>query len=152
MKLFRFIFLIFISVFVTSCRTTYITSAQSDYENRFRGATHNQIVSALGAPNRQTSDGNGGTILIYESTSAQSIATATNINYFNKTYTPGVNTTYHTSYVHFYIDSKSKCYRVKTNRTKQYSKFSTGKTIGCVLGFTLPILTGVILGLTVGRQ
>ena len=69
------------------------------------------------------SDGAGGTILIYErtttSTTSDSQAAAYNVNYYNKTYTPGVHsnstTTQNTSYVHLFIDKDGVCYNVRSN-------------------------------------
>lgn len=118
-----------------SCTTTRIVSKQNDYTQSYVGATHQQIVSNLGAPDRQTSDGNGGTILIYEKTtvvsSSQSVATKEFMTL--NSYTPGNRTvtssTANTSYVHFFIDNEGKCYQVKTNHAKAVKKFSAAKTI-----------------------
>ena len=112
----------------TSCTVTRTSqvSMLSEYTNMFVGKSHKEIVSALGAPDRQTTDGGGGTILIYEQTTttstSNSVAAAYNVNYFTKTYTPGVNTSTststNTSFVHIYIDDSGTCYNVKTNHTK----------------------------------
>lgn len=137
---------IMITLLSISCTTTKYASLQQDYYNAMAGKTHNQIVSALGAPDRQTSDGQGGTILIYEEHSQQSIATAHNVNYYSGTYTPGVNTTTHTDYIHVYINSSGKCYNVKTNHIKSWQEQSTGKTVGLILGITLPLIGVGIAG------
>lgn len=126
-----------LSCMLTSCTTksyTYMTSVPvsklSDYTTEYVGKPHNYIVSSLGAPDRQTSDGAGGTILIYEETtvtstsSSNSVAAAYNVNYFNKTYTPGTATTTqsvqsaNTSYIHLFVNSEGVCYNVKTNHQK----------------------------------
>lgn len=87
------------------------------------GQTHNQIVTSLGAPQRELPDGNGGTILIYENTTtrtiSQSVATAYNINFFTRTYTPGMETqskqVTNTDYIQYFVNSNNVCYEVKTN-------------------------------------
>lgn len=126
-----------VSCFLTSCTTKSFTYTQSvpvsklsDYTTEYVGKPHNYIVSSLGAPDRQTSDGAGGTILIYEETtvtstsSSNSVAAAYNVNYFNKTYTPGTATTTqsvqsaNTSYIHLFVNSEGVCYNVKTNHQK----------------------------------
>lgn len=128
------------------------------------GATHNQIVTELGAPQRQVSDGNGGTILIYENTTtttvSNSLRTAYNVNILTGTYTPGVSTTSQqsssTDYVQFFINQNSVCYDVKTNipMTHQQAgntvrKTSFLKTYFCVLGGVslAAIAAGLIFGL-----
>lgn len=119
---------------ITSCTTTYFVSMQPEISKSMVGMSHQAIVSRMGAPDRQTTDGAGGTILIYEDTSSQSIATAHNVNYYTGTYTPGVRTTSHTDYIHIYINSQGKCYKVKTNLTRLESKPAPGKTVFAILG------------------
>lgn len=112
-----------------SCGTpyrTYAVSKETDYQKAFIGASHNEIVSAFGAPDRQTSDGAGGTILIYEetttTTTSDSYSAAYNVNYVNNTYTPGTytnsSTTQNTSYIHLFIDKDGVCYNVKSNHQR----------------------------------
>lgn len=126
------------------------------------GQTHNQIVTSMGAPQRTEADGTGGSILIYENTTttsvSNSIATAYNINYYKKTYTPGAQTTSqvssHTDYVQFFVNSNNVCYEVKSNipmkhtenRTVDgpYRKLHKGRTIWWWLGF--PATLGVVIG------
>jgi hypothetical protein len=142
--------LLIASSMFTSCRTYYSVSKASDYTNAYVGKSHNDIVYALGAPDRQTSDGSGGTILIYEDFTTQSVATAHNVNYYTGTYTPGARSTTHTDYAHFYIGSNGKCYNVKTNHTKTVSKFAPGKTIFLGLGCALPVIS-LLVGLLAGN-
>lgn len=116
---------------ISSVPTTSYVSMEEDYAKAFVGSHHNVIVSSLGAPDRQTSDGAGGTILIYEkvtttsSSNSNSIATAYNVNYYSKTYTPGAQTntntvtTQNTSYIHVFIGADGVCYGVKTNHQKK---------------------------------
>ena len=162
-----FAIIMIVSCLITSC-TVYKTSRVSmlsDYTTEFVGKPHNHIVATLGAPDRQTSDGAGGTILIYEKTTmtstsnSNSVAAAYNVNYLSKTYTPGTrtststSTTEHTSYIHLFIDKDGECYAVKTNHekdvtqvdekaTKRVKKFWKiyGITLGSVLGASLALI------------
>lgn len=156
---------------LSSCYTTttglHSVSYEVDDFPAFRkqciGQSYNQIVTALGAPQRQSPDGNGGNILIYENSTttsiSNSIAKAYNVNYFTRTYTPGVETSTQqittTDYVHYFVDSNNVCYEVKTNipmkhtQTKkvdgEYKKFSWGKSIGLYAGITTVIGALVVL-------
>ena len=128
------------------------------------GQTHNQIVTKLGAPQRQVSDGAGGSILIYENTTtstiSNSLSSAYNINFFTRTYTPGMQTTTqqitNTDYVHYFVNADNICYEVKTNipmtHTEQsapyeykYKKVQWGKTFGLLFGVPIGII-GTTLG------
>ena len=149
----------FMSCLFMSCTVTrtYTVSKENDYQKAFVGASHNEIVSAFGAPDRQTSDGAGGTILIYEKTTTQttsdSRATAYNVNYYNRTYTPGVHsnstTTQNTSYVHIFIDQDGVCYNVKTNHQKRVTEIdeaatAKNKKMWKILGITYGSILGTM--------
>lgn len=125
-----------------SCRTSYTASMQSDYVTRYVGQSHNYIVQSWGAPTRQTSDGNGGTILIYEKSFQNTEATNT---YHGAYYTPSATTTTYTSYAQFFINRNGQCYDVKTNHEKEWSEFSLGKTLGLVLGIGVPVITLAVI-------
>lgn len=160
----------------SSCYTTktglhseeFIVNDFPKFRKQCIGQTYNQIVTKLGAPQRREPDGTGGNILIYENTTTTSIsnavATAYNVNYFTRTYTPGVATSTQqvsqTDYVHYFVNSDNVCYEVKTNipmtRTEtrtvdgKYKKISWGKTLWWCIGFpaSLGTVLGVILGLS----
>lgn len=163
-----------IACLFTSCMsyvpTTSYVSMEEDYAKAFVGSHHNVIVSSLGAPDRQTSDGAGGTILIYEkvtttsNSNSNSIATAYNVNYYSKTYTPGAQTntntvtTQNTSYIHVFIGADGVCYGVKTNHEKEVVdekavehnekalKKNVGWTVGVLFGLiALPALVAVVI-------
>lgn len=143
----------------TSCTVTRTSqvSMLSEYTNMFVGKSHKEIVSALGAPDRQTTDGGGGTILIYEQTTttstSNSVAAAYDVNYVTKTYTPGVNTSTsistNTSFVHIYIDDSGTCYNVKTNHTKYVTEVDEKATAKAKKGWKIFGITyGSLLGLS----
>ncbi len=161
-------FVVFVALTMTSCFTTK-TGVRTDKIMvddfpRFRenciGQTHNQIVTQLGAPQRESSDGAGGTILIYENTTtttiSNSLASAYNINVIARTYTPGVNTTTeqttNTDYIHYFINSDHVCYEVKTNipmRREEESEPYEYKYKEMHLGKTMAVVLGPLVGLAV---
>lgn len=149
---------------LSSCKSTYTEWYTVDDFPAFRkqciGTTHNQIVTKLGAPQRQVSDGNGGTILIYENTTtttvSNSIATAYNVNVFSRTYTPGLTTASqqitNTDYVQYFVNSNNVCYDVKTNipmthkkQGNSYRSVNPVKTFFFVCGVTLATICGMML-------
>ena len=157
--LFKLAVVMFMSCLFMSCTVTrtYTVSKENDYQKAFVGASHNEIVSAFGAPDRQTSDGAGGTILIYERTTTRttsdSQATAYNVNYYNRTYTPGVHsnstTTQNTSYVHIFVDQDGVCYNVKTNHQKYVTEIdeaatAKNKKIWKIMGITYGSIFGAM--------
>lgn len=116
----------------TSCFTKSVVVEKTDivtvddfptFREQSIGLTHNQIVTKLGAPQRELSDGGGGKILIYENTTTKTVsntlASAYNVNYITKTYTPGAQTTStvstNTEYLQYFVNADGICYEVKTN-------------------------------------
>ncbi len=148
-------FLVLCGVLLSSCSHVYQVSLKADLLKQFVGKKYNDIVRELGAPNRQMPDGSGGNILIYEETTQQSVATAHNINYMNRTYTPGMTTTSHTSYVQFYVDRNNTCYDVNTNKTKTVvEKNPKSKKVGIIVGSILGALVvgGFAVGIALGGE
>ena len=153
-SLFKIVIFMFTACLFTSCTVsrTYEVSKISEYTNLFVGKSHNQIVTSLGAPDRQVSDGANGTILIYEQTtiSSNSVQTAYNVNYYTNTYTPGVytNTYAKTSYLHLYISPNGICYKVNTNHKKYVTEVdeeatAKSKKTAKIMGITLGCLSVV---------
>ena len=114
-RLVPLIFLL-VAVLLSSCSTTNYVSLESRYKSHFIGMSHHSIVTELGAPTRETTDGLDGTILIYESTSQKT-------EYSEKDYlfytVPTATTTTHTDYIHLFIDSQGTCYDVKSNEIQE---------------------------------
>lgn len=109
--------------------TTQTVSMHAEYANIYVGRTYNEILLALGAPDRETSDGADGNILIYEETVAYTVTKATkeNVNTYSGTYVPGSRsqTTTSSSYLHLFINKDRICYNLKTNHTKVVSTKSS---------------------------
>ena len=102
----------------TQSKVQYI-SCYDEYCQRYIGKSHKQLISDLGAPNRETSDGDGGTIIIYETISEHhNLNFDANTNIEGIAYTRGdiIGTTNSSvSFLHLYIDSEGVCYNVATN-------------------------------------
>ena len=82
---------------MTSCYVTNYVPLQDDYNQAYKGHSANEIITQYGAPDRQTDDGAGGRILIYEESSSM---------------------TTKTTYLQFYVNKDNVCYGVKTNLEK----------------------------------
>ena len=100
---------------LSSCATqskVHYISCYDEYCQRYIGKSHKQLISDLGAPNRKTSDGDGGTIIIYETVTQHhnliSLGDSGRITSGNTT----------SSFLHLYIDAKGECYNVDTNHTR----------------------------------
>lgn len=136
-----FTIVLIVSCMLTSCYSTRVVSKASDYTTAFVGKPHSYIVTQWGAPDRQVSDGAGGTILIYETitTTSNSVAAAYNVNYYSKTYTPGTHTStsQSRSYVELFINKDAVCYNVKTNHTKVVEEKWSKKKIAAAWGWSL---------------
>lgn len=113
MKKFLAILLI-TATLLSSCATqskVHYISCYDEYCQRYIGKSHKQLISDLGAPNRETSDGDGGTIIIYEKITEHHNLSSTG-DY--GLYTSGT-TKSTVSFLHLYINSDGVCYNVATN-------------------------------------
>lgn len=91
------------------------------------------IISFLGPPTKEVSDGGDGLILVYERNgqSSSTVATAER----NQTY---YNTVYNDKYTWIYLDSNGFCTHVKTNEVyKLVKEYDSGMTTGVVAGSVL---------------
>ncbi len=103
---------------MTSCYTyTYTTVDPTlELQEAWVGKTYNEIVRTYGAPNRTTPDGTGGSILIYEKTTALTEAGYTNVNVLSGKGTPATRTTTSTSSIQFFVDANNSCYDARTTQ------------------------------------
>lgn len=134
--------------FFTSCTTYKYTtiSKEKEYKEAYVGKTHNQIVTTLGAPDKQFSDGAEGCIIIYENSVFNS-----NINTYKGS---GSATTIESKdYIQFFINKSGICYEVKTNIKETIQEIdeveSKNNTLG-VIAFTLSCAAVVITLLFIG--
>ena len=117
------------ALFTTSCRTTYNVSLQPELENLLVGRTYAEIVDAFGAPDRTTPDGRGGQIIVYEDVR---LRTDGSVNPWTRSISLATESS--KGFMHMYLTDSDVCYQVRTNREKEVSEFSKGKTIGLIAG------------------
>lgn len=116
-----------------------MVSLQPELEQVFVGKTYADIIESMGPPERTTPDGKDGNILIYEQTI---LVTESNVNFWG-THVDSVTQSEKGGYIHLYINPSNRCYMVKTNREREESEYSKGKTITLLAG----IGTGFLLSL-----
>ena len=100
------------------------------YNETYRGCSHADIVKVFGAPDRETSDGADGYILVYE--------TFHNSSYVDR-FGYIENNTYK-RYIQFFMSADGICYNVRTNRNAPGNYSSAYSTIAAT--------TGIIAGIT----
>ena len=82
-------------------------SASDYYTQQYYGVPRADIVASLGAPARETSDGKGGTIMVYERYYSYSTRDVWGYPYRDVDM----------HYRQFFMDREDKCYRVMTNES-----------------------------------
>ena len=126
------IVVVILSLFTSCTAYKYTTiSKEEEYKKEYVGKSHNQIVTTLGAPDKQFSDGAEGVIIIYENSVFNS-----NINTYKGS---GSATTIESKgYIQFFINKSGICYDVKTNHTETIEEIdeeaSKNKTMAGVVG------------------
>lgn len=113
------LFILACSFLFTSCYTTQYVSLQDDYNAKLNGKSHSEIIELLGPPDRTTSDGNGGEILIYEVKNQKG-------HYGSNS----INLTETKKQTNIFIGEDRICYNVKTDDKKPEQVFSLPQTIG----------------------
>lgn len=102
---------------MTSCYVTNYVPLQDDYNQAYKGHSANEIITQYGAPDRQTDDGAGGRILIYEKITYNNNASSS-YNPYSGGYDASSSMTTNTTYLQFYVNKDNVCYGVKTNLEK----------------------------------
>ncbi|MBR3567627.1 MAG: hypothetical protein IKN94_05080 [Salinivirgaceae bacterium] len=110
------------SILCMSCHTTHYVSLQDDYNAKLNGKSHAEIIELLGPPDRTTSDGKGGEILIYEVKSQIGASAKTK-------YTNSINLTETKKQTNVFVDENKICYNVTTDDVKAERVFDKKKTI-----------------------
>ena len=125
--------LLICSMLLTSCAPTHKVSLRDEFVKQYVGLSHNEIIRILGAPSRETQDGLGGIILVYEDLIIKSQGGSFRTKYYSGTdVTSGVNKLY----TNLCLDANGICYDVLTNRTmsvKEENKAVIFTAIICVL-------------------
>ncbi len=137
---------------MTSCYTIQpVLLSSQELKDRFVGKTEKEIKQMMGPPTRETSDGDDGTILIYES-SAGSTTKVKTTKVTDNYYITRSNTTNQENYSWFYMDSKGKCTYVKSNcLTKQERAYNETLSFLAAFSSTL-VIGGTIAWIALSRR
>lgn len=124
---------------MTSCYTTQLVPVSDQEINEiWRGQTKKNIIYKFGPPTKETSDGDNGTILVYEYNLGSNTTTKTTYNQYDNTKREQSNTNYVNEYAWFYLNSEDVCVRVKNNHFKKQERtYNQGATIGVVMSSVL---------------
>ena len=134
----HFILLLSALALLTACGSTRQVSS-TDGALRWRGRTTGDILVAMGDPDRIDPDGEGGSILVYESAP----------DYDSPDYdilAPEASVRPR-RYAYFYLDNEGVCYRVDTNRNLPAPSYRHGVSVGfwVDLLWYLPLITVLVL-------
>ena len=128
---------------MTSCMTTqWVKVSDEEISEIWQGQTKKDIICKFGPPTRETSDGDDGSIIIYEYNLGSSSTTTTRYNEYTNTKNEITNTNYATEYVWFFLNSEDICVGAKNNHLikEEQTKLSAGT-------MTLSVLTAILLGI-----
>jgi hypothetical protein len=95
---------------------------QDDYNAQYNGKTHAELIELFGPPDRTTSNGKGGEVLIYEAKSQQG-------GYSESS----VSLTEFKKQTCFFVDENKVCYNVTTDDVKEERVYSKSLTIAGLL-------------------
>ncbi len=105
---------------MTSCYTTRLVPVgNQEITEIWRGQTKKDIIYKFGPPTRETSDGEDGSILVYEYNLGSNTTTRTTYNQYDNTKREQSSTNYVNEYVWFYLNSDDVCVGVKNNHFKK---------------------------------
>ena len=119
-------------------RNRYV-SAETKYNEEWRGRSHADIVLAFGAPDREVSNGADGYILVYEKIT-QDVRVSEDLIHVGSSRSYSTST----SYIHFYIGGDRLCYNVKTNKMVWTGGKDPWKVVGKAITWT-SIATGAAI-------
>ena len=135
------IIVVIVSLFTSCTVYKYTTiSKEEEYKKEYVGKSHNEIVTTLGAPDKQFSDGAEGIIIIYENSVFES-----NINTYKGS---GSATTIESKgYIQFFINKSGICYDVKTNHTETIEEIDEEASKNYTFNSLCGSIFAVIIGL-----
>ena len=135
------IIVVIVSLFTSCTVYKYTTiSKEEEYKKEYVGKSHNEIVTTLGAPDKQFSDGAEGIIIIYENSVFES-----NINTYKGS---GSATTIESKgYMQFFINKSGICYDVKTNHTETIEEIDEEASKNYTYNSLCGSIFAVIIGL-----
>ena len=135
---------------MTSCYTTQLVPVSNQEINEiWRGQTKKNIIYKFGPPTRETSDGDDGSILVYEYNIGSNTTTKTSYNQYDNTKREQSSTNYVNEYVWFYLNSEDVCVGVKNNHFKKQERvYDPRKTTGAISLSSLGVGLIVLYALT----
>lgn len=134
----RVIFLILSAVLVlTSCSVTRKVSTAP--AQPWVGSTTEEIIKAMGDPDRIDSDGKGGSIIVYES--------APNYDDPNYDILDPEASKRPRQYARFYLDNEGICYQVDTNRPLPAAPSASPVRVGYSVWFDWLFMGLLLVGL-----
>lgn len=115
----------------------------AEFSKQWEGATHGEIVRAFGAPSRETSDGEGGRILVYEYIKH---VTKTDVETYHGRFDTEITTTSNQdrSFREFFINGDGKCYLARTNIPTSKTIWKKGLLYTMAIG--IPWAIAVLIG------
>ena len=119
--------LLLFSVLLSSCTVTNFISMKDELTSKFIGMQQHEIIKMLGAPNRETSDGLDGVIMVYEDSEAYS----TTVMSYGYAFT---RTRKNTEFLELYINKDKVCYDLNTNYTRPEVETDAASTVFAVIG------------------
>ena len=135
---------------LTSCYTNQLVPVSNqEVEAIWKGQPKKNIIYKFGPPTRETSDGDNGTILVYEYNVGSNTTTKTTYNQYDNTKREQSNTNYVNEHVWFYLNSEGVCVGVRNNHFKKQERvYNPGMTTGVVLLSSLGVGLVVLYALT----
>lgn len=139
-----------VCLLMTSCYTTQVVPVSNqEVEAIWKGQPKKNIIYKFGPPTRETSDGDNGTILVYEYNLGSNTTTKITYNQYDNTKREQSNTNYVNEYVWFYLNSEDVCVGVRNNHFKKKERvYDPGKTTGVVFLSSLGVGLVVLYALT----
>ncbi|MBO4924197.1 MAG: hypothetical protein J5382_08755 [Bacteroidales bacterium] len=118
-----------------SCTVPRYVSAEPAFNDEWVGRSYSEIVQTFGAPDREVSDGQGGSIVVYEG----------GITEYLGSYYPGPTIIRRgENYMQYFVDEDGTCYKVLTDRVIQDGRrFYLMGTISLAT-FVASLLVGLI--------
>lgn len=126
---------------LTSCYTNQLVPVSNqEVEAIWKGQPKKNIIYKFGPPTRETSDGDNGTILVYEYNVGSNTTTKTTYNQYDNTKREQSNTNYVNEHVWFYLNSEGVCVGVRNNHFKKQERvYDSRATIALVCGLVIPV-------------
>jgi len=123
MKAFRTISLFVVALIAAvSCSETVYAPIENSLNAAWVGKTRADVIRSYGAPDRESSDGENGMILIYERGVEQSYASSRHGVFESDFPDYNVTTYYEKDYTHFYVNEQNSVYLVKSNLVEPSGK------------------------------